>query len=83
MNTHLKKAMRMLADARPPSGFRPATPTEWDKLLRANQEMGYAMYRDNGMTETDARKLAEITHGGPVGRLLLDIAFREDTHDRS
>ena len=42
--------------------------------------MGYAMYREAGMSEREARDLAQQTHGGVAGRLLLSIAFGEDGH---
>ena len=81
MSKHLRKAFLMWEAARPASGFHPETPAEWDRLLRALEEWGYAMYRKAGMSGKEARALASQTHGGPVGRLLLNIAFSEDCHD--
>jgi hypothetical protein len=81
MNEHLPKGFLMWVAARPASGFRPETPLEWDRLLRAHEEMGYDLYRKCGMADEEARALASQTHGGPVGRLLLKIAFSEDRHD--
>ena len=81
MSKYLRKAVEMMEAARPASGFRPETPEEWHRLLRANEEMGYAMYRDGGMPERKARELARVTHGGPAGLLLLSIALAEDEHE--
>jgi hypothetical protein len=81
MNEHLRKASLMLKAAKPASGFRPETPLEWDRLLRAHEELGYACYRTGGMADEEARALASQTHGGPAGLLLLSIAFSEDRHD--
>jgi len=74
---HVRKAMQMLEAAKPASGFRPETPDEWLKLLRAHEEMGYAMYRVAGLSDTDARQLARSTHGGSSGMQVLDIAYRD------
>jgi hypothetical protein len=63
----------MLKAAKPASGFRPETPLEWDRLLRAHKELGYAIYRKGGMADEEARALASQTHAGPIGRLLLKI----------
>jgi hypothetical protein len=76
MNKDLKKAVDMLNAAKPASGFRPETPQEWEVLQIANEEFGYAMFKENGMTNTQARQLAKLIYGGPAGRLLLEMAFR-------
>jgi hypothetical protein len=76
-----RKAMQMMEKARPASGFRPKTPEEWDRLLIAFEELGYAMYRDNGMSSKEARRLAKQTHSGPIGLSLLEIGFSEDGHE--
>ena len=81
MSVHLKKAFAMVEAARPASGFRPETQEEWTRLLAALEELGYAMYRDNGMSKKEARRLAQQIHNGPIGFSLLDIVFREDGHD--
>jgi hypothetical protein len=67
----------MWDSARPASGYRPETPEEWQQLLRAHEEMGYAINREGGMPDKEARELAREIHGGPIGMLLLKIAFSE------
>ena len=47
MNKHIKKAMEMMKAAIPASGFRPETPKEWEALQLANEELSYAMFREN------------------------------------
>jgi hypothetical protein len=74
---HFLKAMQMLEDAKPPSGFRPQTPDEWLKLLRALEEMGYASLRASGLSDVEARELSHQTYGNPCNLLLLDLAFSE------
>lgn len=78
MKPHTRKAMQMVESARPASGYRPETPEEWIRLLPAFEELGYAMYREAGMADKDARRLAQQTHGGQAGLLLLMVGFTED-----
>ncbi len=80
MSAHLRRAILMMEAARPASGYKPETSAEWDRLTRTHEELGYAMYREAGMSEREARDLAQQTHGGVAGRLLLSIAFGEDGH---
>jgi hypothetical protein len=82
MTGYREKAMRMIERARPASGGRPQTEAEWQKVQAASVELGYAMYRDQGMDKKKARSIAELIHGGAAGRLLLEMAFPEDG-DRS
>ena len=77
MNDYLKEALLMVQAATPASGFRPETPEEWRNAQRASEELGYAMFRQGGLDEKSARKLANEISGGLAGFLLLDIAFRE------
>jgi hypothetical protein len=77
MSKYLRRAMAMLDAAKPASGFKPETPEEWQRLLRAQEEMGYAMNREVGLPDKLARDLARQIHGGPGGMLLLQIAFGE------
>ena len=81
MSPYLNQALDMLAAAKPASGFRPETQAEWLKLLRANEELGYAMCRMAGLGEADARSLARQTFGGLGGLKILDMAFRETSHE--
>lgn len=77
MSTLMRKAMHMLEAATPASGFKPETSEEWDRLLKAYEELGYAIYCEGGMPPQEARHLARQTHGGLVGRTLLEIGFME------
>lgn len=77
MNKHTRKAMHMMEKAIPASGYRPETPQEWNRLLIALEEFGFAMYRDLGMSREEARRLAKQTHSGQVGLLLLQSGFRD------
>jgi hypothetical protein len=81
MSSPFERAFAMWDAARPASGFRPETPEEWQRVLRANVEMGYALFREMGMAEGEARKLAKQIHGGPGGLLFLQIAFGEHADD--
>ena len=74
--------MRMIERARPASGFRPQTEAEWQRLLAASVELGYANGRHQGVEDKKARAIAELIWGGRAGRLLLEMAFSEDS-DRS
>ena len=72
----LRKAIDMLNAAKPASGFRPETPQEWAALLKANEELGYAIFRQQGMSNVQARQLAKQIYGGQAGRLLLEMSFK-------
>ena len=77
MSPHLLKAAQMMEAAVPASGFRPATPDEWARALRARVEIGYAMLRDRGRSDSEARELAEQLFGGAIGMLNLMTIFSE------
>ena len=81
MSPYMDLAMDMMAAAKPASGFRPETQAEWLKLLRAYEEVGYAMCRMAGLDEIDARCLARRTFGSTSGLKILDIGFRESSHE--
>lgn len=80
MNDYLHKAVELMEAAKPASGLRPETPMEWRKLQRAQEEMGYALFRETGMTHSNARELAHQIYGGQAGLILLDLAFWDDDH---
>lgn len=80
MTDYLKRAFVMVEASRPASGFRPQTPKEWRNVQKASEELGYAMFRQAGLDAKSARKLANEIYGGVAGRLLLEIAFSEDSH---
>ena len=81
MSNQLKKAFKMMAAARPASGFRPETPEEWDKLQKAQVAAGCALFIKGGATPEIARNLANEIYGGDVGRIILDISFRETPNE--
>lgn len=81
MSKQRRKAMQMLENARPASGYRPETPQEWSRLLIAFEELGVAMYCDFGLPIREARRLAKQTHSGHAGLLLLQAGFRDDAHE--
>lgn len=80
MSDYIKKAIEMVEAARPASGFRPETESEWNALQAALLEFGYAMFHANGMSATKARELATQVYGGAGGRLLIDLAFKDHAH---
>ena len=81
MNKHFQKAFDAMAAAKPASGFRPESEAEWTALQKAQEEMGYAMFRSSGKSDVEARALAHALYGGAAGRLLLQIAFSGCRHD--
>lgn len=81
MNKYIHRAMAMWELAKPAAGFKPETPQEWQRLLQAQEEIGYLMYREAGLPDSRARELARQTHGGPGGMALLQIAFGEVKND--
>ena len=80
MADYLKKAIERVEAARPASGFRPETESEWIALQAASIEFGYAMFRKNGMPSKKAREVAQLIYGGSAGRLLLELSFEDDSH---
>ena len=79
---HFQKAFDAMAAAKPASGFRPESEAEWIALQKAQEEMGYAMFRVSGKSDVEARGLAHALFGGNAGLMLLDLAFSE-TSSRS
>ena len=77
MNKHFQKALDAMAAARPASGFRPETQAEWIALQKAQEALGYAMFRDGGKSDAEARGMARAIFGGSGGRMLLDMAFSD------
>jgi hypothetical protein len=81
MTDYLKRALLMVEAAKPASGFRPETPQEWNRLLIAFEELGFAMYCDLGKSTKEARRLTKQTHSGQAGLLLLQIGFGVYDHE--
>ncbi len=77
MSKRLHKAFAAMEAARPASGFRPQTQAEWLAMLKAQEEFGYAMMRDQGKSEAESRAIARFIFGGKAGLMLLDMAFPE------
>lgn len=80
MNKYLEEAKRQVEAARPVSGFKPETPEDWERTLAAFEHLAYAIYRTQGISHRAAKRLAHVTHGGVVGRILLEPAFNGDHH---
>ncbi len=80
MSKYLKEAKRQVEAARPVSGFKPETPEDWERALAAFEHLAYAIYRTQGMPHRAAKRLARVTHGGVVGRMLLEPAFNGEDH---
>jgi len=81
MDKNFRHAIEVLNSAKPVSGFRPETEAEWEKLQHAHIELGFAIFKAAGASNSEARTLSELMNGGTAGRLLLEIAFGEDNHD--
>ena len=81
MIAHTKEVIEMVEAARPASGFRPETEAEWNALQAALLELGYATFHSNGMSARKARELATTIYGGVAGRLLIELAFKDQKHD--
>ena len=81
MDNLIKSAFERVGAARPASGFRPETESEWNALQAALLELGYAMFHANGMSAKKARELATTIYGGVAGRLLIELAFKDQKHD--
>ena len=79
MIAHAKEVIEIVKAARPASGF-PETESEWNALQAALLELGYAMFHANGMSAKKARELATTIYGGVAGRLLIDLAFKDQNH---
>jgi hypothetical protein len=81
MDKNIRDVIEALNAAIPASGFRPETEAEWEKLQQAQIKFGFASYKAAGASDSEARALSELIHGGAAGRLLLEIAFSGDNHD--
>jgi hypothetical protein len=81
MSKYLEEAKRQVEAARPVSGFKPETPEDWERALAAFEHLAYAIYRTQGMPHLDAKRLSRLTHGGVVGRILLETAFEGAEHE--
>ena len=78
MSARIRRAIAAMESARPASGYRPETEAEWQKLLSATEEFSYALYREGGMPEHQAREVARLMHSGTFGMFMLRAAFGDD-----
>ena len=74
----LLRGLAKMKAATPDGNTWPKNEKEWKKALAALEQMGFALYLQGGMPRKEARSLARMTHGGPAGRLLLEIAQQAD-----
>ena len=73
-----QRGFAMMKSSTPDGNTWPRNEEEWDKAVAALEQMGFALYLEGGMPEAKARAMARMTHGGPVGRLLLEIGMQAD-----
>ena len=73
-----QRGFAMMKSSTPDGNTWPRNEEEWDKAVAALEQMGFALYLEGGMPEAKARATARMTHGGPVGRLLLEIGLQVD-----
>ena len=81
MSKHLRRALALMEAARPASGYMPASDAEWQKLLRASEELAYAIYREGGVPEKEARAIAHLMHSGELGMRLLRASYEVRGND--
>ena len=77
-NKEFHRGIAMMKSSTPDGNTWPRNDAEWDKAVAALEQMGFAMYLEMGMPETEAQTLARMTHGGAAGRLLLETAQQAD-----
>ena len=73
-----QRGLSMMKSSTPDGNTWPRNEEEWGKAVAAIEQMGFAMYLEMGMPETEAQSLARMTHGGAAGRLLLETAQQAD-----
>ena len=73
-----QRGLAMMKSSTPDGNTWPRNEEEWGKAVGAIEQMGFAMYLEMGMPETEAQTLARMTHGGAAGRLLLETAQQVD-----
>ena len=83
MSKRLKKAKEMMVAAYPASNGMPSSDYEWDQLLKAREELGYAKLADAGIPEKEARIFSKLIFGGETGKhlyyLFFDLRELDDT----
>jgi len=77
-NKEFHRGIAMMKSSTPDGNTWPRNEEEWGKAVAAIEQMGFAMYLEMGMPEAKARAMAQMTHGGRAGRLLLETAQQAD-----
>ena len=73
-----QRGLAMMKSSTPDGNTWPRNEDEWGKAVAAIEQMGFVMYLEMGMQEAEARAMAQMTHGGRAGRLLLETAQQVD-----
>ena len=73
-----QRGLAMMKSSTPDGNTWPRNEEEKGKAVAAIEQMGFAMYLEMGMPETEARALARMTNGGVVGRLMLELSLKAD-----
>ena len=77
-NQESHRGIAMMKSSTPDGNTWPRNEEELGKAVAAIEQMGFAMYLEMGMPEAKARAMAQMTHGGRTGRLLLETAQQAD-----
>lgn len=77
-DNEFQHGIAMMKASTPNGDTWPSNEAEWEKAVAALEQMGFAMYLKMGMPKARARAMAQMTHGGRAGRLLLEAAQQAD-----
>jgi hypothetical protein len=79
MKSNMKRLLRTMEVARPASGNRPQTESEWLRLKASAIEcFGAHLQSADGLGPNEARLIAYLAFRGQLGRLLLEMAYSEE-----
>ncbi len=76
MSPDLKKEMEKLFAKSAEDSFVPSRMTVRPYLLKALEELGYAVYRESGMSHDQASRMSIIIAPGPLCMTMLVIALK-------
>jgi hypothetical protein len=76
MSPDLKKEMEKLFAESPEDSFVPSRMAVRPYLLKALEELGYAVYRESGMSHDQARSMTKIIAPGSLCMTMLVIALK-------